>query len=306
MQRRNFLTKLATAGFATTLLPNLNFMSNPKDKELKISLAQWSLNKSIKAGDLDHLDFALKSKELGIFGVEYVSSLYTHHSNLFNKFSMKQLASELLLRSNDNGIDNVLIMIDEMGDLASSSKSKRHEAIDKHKKWIDFAKQLGCETLRLNLYGESDLKKWTKNSVKSLSALSNHDKSINITVENHGGFSSNGKYLSNVMKQVNLDNCGTLPDFGNFCITGSPVGVCNEWYDKYKGVEELMPYAHAVSAKSYDFDEQGNETTIDFRRMMDIVKNAGYKGYVGIEYEGNRMSEDEGILATKNLLEKLI
>ena len=306
MKRRNFLSTAATAGFATALFPNCNFMSNPKEKELKISLAQWSLNKSIKAGDLDHLDFALKSKELGIFGIEYVSSLYTHHSNLLNKFSMKQLASELLLRSNDNGIDNVLIMIDEMGDLASSSMTKRYEAIEKHKKWIDFAKQLGCGTLRLNLYGESDLEKWTENSVESLSTLSNHDKSINITVENHGGFSSNGKYLSNVMKQVNLDNCGTLPDFGNFCITGSPVGVCSEWYDKYLGVEELMEHAHAVSAKSYDFDEQGNETTIDYNRMMDIVKNAGYKGYVGIEYEGNRMSEDEGILATKKLLEKLI
>jgi len=306
MKRRNFLSTAATAGFATALFPNCNFMSNPKEKELKISLAQWSLNKSIKAGDLDHLDFALKSKELGIFGIEYVSSLYTHHSNLLNKFSMKQLASELLLRSNDNGIDNVLIMIDEMGDLASSSMTKRYEAIEKHKKWIDFAKQLGCGTLRLNLYGESDLEKWTENSVESLSTLSNHDKSINITVENHGGFSSNGKYLSNVMKQVNLDNCGTLPDFGNFCITGSPVGDCSEWYDKYLGVEELMEHAHAVSAKSYDFDEQGNETTIDYKRMMDIVKNAGYKGYVGIEYEGNRMSEDEGILATKNLLEKLI
>jgi len=305
MQRRNFLSKVVTASFATALFPNANFMSK-SNKDLKISLAQWSLNKSIKAGDLDHLDFALKSKELGIFGIEYVSSLYTHHSNLLNKFSMKQLASELLLRSNDNGIDNVLIMIDEMGDLASSSMTKRYEAIEKHKKWIDFAAQLGCETLRLNLSGESELEKWTENSIKSLTTLANYNSSINVTVENHGGLSSNGAYLANVMSSVNIKNCGTLPDFGNFCISGSPVGVCNEWYDKYKGVEELMPYAHAVSAKSYDFDELGNETTIDFKRMMDIVKNAGYKGYVGIEYEGNRMSEDEGILATKNLLEKLI
>jgi len=305
MQRRNFLSKVVTTSFATALFPNANFMSK-SNKDLKISLAQWSLNKSIKAGDLDHLDFALKSKELGIFGIEYVSSLYTHHSNLLNKFSMKQLASELLLRSNDNGIVNVLIMIDEMGDLASSSMTKRYEAIEKHKKWIDFAAQLGCETLRLNLSGESELEKWTENSIKSLTTLANYNSSINVTVENHGGLSSNGAYLANVMSSVNIKNCGTLPDFGNFCISGSPVGVCNEWYDKYKGVEELMPYAHAVSAKSYDFDELGNETTIDFKRMMDIVKNAGYKGYVGIEYEGNRMSEDEGILATKNLLEKLI
>ena len=306
MKRRNFLSTAATAGFATALFPNCNFMSNPKEKELKISLAQWSLHKSIFGGQLAPMDFSQKTKSLGINGVEYVSSFYSHHSDLLEKFSMNELANELLKRSNDYGIENVLIMIDAQGELSNSDSEKRLEAIENHKKWIDFAKQLGCGTLRLNLYGESDLEKWTENSVKSLSTLSNHDKSINITVENHGGFSSNGKYLSNVMKQVNLDNCGTLPDFGNFCITGSPVGVCSEWYDKYLGVEELMEHAHAVSAKSYDFDEQGNETTIDYKRMMDIVKNAGYKGYVGIEYEGNRMSEDEGILATKNLLEKLI
>jgi sugar phosphate isomerase/epimerase len=305
MKRRNFLSTAATAGFATALFPNCNFMSNP-DKDLKISLAQWSLNKAIFGKTLDPMDFAKKTRDFDINGIEYVSSFYSHHSDLLEKFSMNELAKELLKRSDDNGIDNVLIMIDAQGDLASSDENSRLDAIENHKKWIDFAAQIGCETLRLNLSGESELEKWTDNSVKSLTTLANYNSSINVTVENHGGLSSNGAYLANVMSSVNIKNCGTLPDFGNFCISGSPVGVCNEWYDKYKGVEELMPYAHAVSAKSYDFDEQGNETTIDFKRMMDIVKNAGYKGYVGIEYEGNRMSEDEGILATKNLLEKLI
>ena len=172
-------------------------------------------------------------------------------------------------------------------------------------RWIDFALKLGCETLRLNLNGEKNLDKWTDNSVKSLSTLSEYNKNINVVVENHGGFSSNGKYLANVMSNVDIINCGTLPDFGNFCMDGSPRN-CNNWYDKYKGVEELMPYAHAVSAKSYHFDENGDETTIDYKKMIDIVKKAGYKGYVGIEYEGNILSEDEGIVATKKLLEKLI
>lgn len=306
MKRRNFLSTAATAGFATALFPNCNFMTNTKENELKISLAQWSLNKAIFGKKLDPMDFAQKTRSFDINGVEYVSSFYSHHSDLLQKFSMNELANELLMRSTDHGIDNVLIMIDAQGDLASSDDSLRESAIENHKKWIDFAAGIGCETLRLNLSGENELEKWTENSVKSLTTLANYDKTINITVENHGGLSSNGAYLSNVMKLVNIENCGTLPDFGNFCINGSPVGVCEEWYDKYQGVEELMPYAHAVSAKSYDFDEQGNETTIDYKRMIDIVKNAGYKGYVGIEYEGNRMSEDEGILATKNLLEKLI
>ena len=305
MNRRNFskLTALTSLiGFAPGQL--MSCTSEPTT-DLKISLAQWSLNKAIKSGELSGLDFAKKSRSFGIEGIEYVSGLYTHHSNLLDSMSMEELSNELLKRSNDYGIDNVLIMIDAQGSLASSNSKERLQAIENHKRWIDFAAKLGCETLRLNLSGEKILEKWTDNSVKSLTTLSNYNKNINIVVENHGGLSSNGKYLANVMANVNLSNCGTLPDFGNFCVDGNPRN-CNEWYDKYNGVNELMPYAHAVSAKSYHFDENGNETTIDYKKMMDIVKKAGYKGYVGIEYEGSILSEDDGIVATKKLLEKLI
>ncbi len=304
MNRRDF-SKLAALSSFVGLAPSQIFSSPDYDDHLKISLAQWSLNKAIKAGQLSGLDFAKKSRSFGIEGIEYVSGLYTTHSNLLEKMSMNKLSDELLKRSNDYGIDNVLIMIDGQGNLASSNKKERLEAIDNHMRWIDFALKLGCETLRLNLNGEKNLDKWTDNSVKSLSTLSEYNKNINVVVENHGGFSSNGNYLANVMSNVNIINCGTLPDFGNFCMDGSPRN-CNNWYDKYKGVEELMPYAHAVSAKSYHFDENGDETTIDYKKMIDIVKKAGYKGYVGIEYEGNILSEDEGIVATKKLLEKLI
>ena len=305
MKRRDFskLT-IASAFIGLTPLEILSASSNIKD-QLKISLAQWSLNKAIKSGDLSPLDFAKKARSFQIEGIEYVSGLYTTHSNVLQKMSMNQLGKELLKRSNDYGIDNILIMIDGQGSLASSNFSQRLEAIENHKRWIDFALTLGCDTMRVNLSGEENLEKWTENSIKSLSELSNYNKNINVVVENHGGLSSNGKYLSNVMSKVNIENCGTLPDFGNFCIDGSPRD-CNEWYDIYKGVEELMPYAHAVSAKSYDFDDSGNETKIDYSKMIEIVKKAGYEGYVGIEYEGSRMSEDEGIIATKKLLEKLI
>ena len=305
MKRRNF-TKITAFGSLIGLAPTEIFSKSINSKkDIKISLAQWSLNKAIKSGKLSPLDFAKKSRSFGIDAIEYVSGLYTHHSNVLNSMSMEELSKELLKRSNDNGIENVLIMIDAQGKLASSNKKENDSAIENHKKWIDFALSLGCETLRLNLSGENDIDKWTSNSVESLTQLSNYNKNINIVVENHGGFSSNGKHLANVMSLVNLDNCGTLPDFGNFCVKGSPKN-CNEWYDKYVGVEELMPYAHAVSAKSYHFDENGDETSIDYIQMMDIVKKAGYKGYVGIEYEGNKLSEDEGIVATKKLLEKLI
>ena len=305
MKRRDFskLT-IASAFIGLTPLEILSASSNNKD-QLKISLAQWSLNKAIKSGELSPLDFAKKARSFDIDAIEYVSGLYTNHTDILKKISMQKLSKELLKRSDDYGIDNVLIMIDSQGSLASSNKKERLKAINNHKKWIDFSYEIGCETMRVNLSGETKLDRWTENSIKSLTELSDYNKNINVVVENHGGLSSNGKYLSNVMSKVNIDNCGTLPDFGNFCIDGSP-RACNEWYDIYKGVEELMPYAHAVSAKSYDFDDSGNETKIDYSKMIDIVKKAGYKGYIGIEYEGSRMSEDDGIIATKKLLEKLI
>ncbi len=305
MKRRDFskLT-IASAFIGLTPLEILSASTNNKD-QLKISLAQWSLNKAIKSGELSPLDFAKKARSFDIDAIEYVSGLYTNHTDTLKKISMQKLSKELLKRSDDYGIDNVLIMIDSQGSLASSNKKERLKAIDNHKKWIDFSYEIGCETMRVNLSGETKLDRWTENSIKSLTELSDYNKNINVVVENHGGLSSNGKYLSNVMSEVNIDNCGTLPDFGNFCIDGSP-RACNEWYDIYKGVEELMPYAHAVSAKSYDFDDSGNETKIDYSKMIDIVKKAGYKGYIGIEYEGSRMSEDDGIIATKKLLEKLI
>ena len=305
MKRRDFskLT-IASAFIGLTPLEILSASSNNKD-QLKISLAQWSLNKAIKSGELSPLDFAKKARSFDIDAIEYVSGLYTNHTDILKKISMQKLSKELLKRSDDYGIDNVLIMIDSQGSLASSNKKERLKAIDNHKKWIDFSYEIGCETMRVNLSGETKLDRWTENSIKSLTELSDYNKSINVVVENHGGLSSNGKYLSNVMSEVNIDNCGTLPDFGNFCIDGSP-RACNEWYDIYKGVEELMPYAHAVSAKSYDFDDSGNETKIDYSKMIDIVKKAGYKGYIGIEYEGSSMSEDDGIIETKKLLEKLI
>ena len=305
MKRRDFskLT-IASAFIGLTPLEIISASTNNKD-QLKISLAQWSLNKAIKSGELSPLDFAKKARSFDIDAIEYVSGLYTNHTDILKKISMQKLSKELLKRSDDYGIDNVLIMIDSQGSLASSNKKERLKAIDNHKKWIDFSYEIGCETMRVNLSGETKLDRWTENSIKSLTELSDYNKKINVVVENHGGLSSNGKYLSNVMSKVNIDNCGTLPDFGNFCIDGSP-RACNEWYDIYKGVEELMPYAHAVSAKSYDFDDSGNETKIDYSKMIDIVKKAGYKGYIGIEYEGSRMSEDDGIIATKKLLEKLI
>ena len=224
---------------------------------------------------------------------------------------MKNLSRDLNQRANDNGVKNLLIMISQEGELASNNKKSRARAIDKHKAWIDVANEIGCESVRVDLRGSNSFNQWKQNSIISLNSLCEYSPNLNITVENHGGFSSNGKYLADVMKSITLDNCGTLPDFGNFCINGSPNPEnleknCSVWYDRYKGVNDLMPFAKALSAKSYDFLDNGDEKYIDYYKMMNIVNNHPYEGYIGIEYEGNRLSEDEGILATKKLLEKII
>ena len=303
MKRRDFnhTVALGTLGLA---------FSNLQIARKKISLAQWSLHRAIKINQtLSPFDFSLKAREMGFDAVEYVSSLYW---NELKTKPIKKVTKTLLNNSKDHGIKNLLIMVDGEGDLASNSKNNRQKSIDNHKKWIEMAYDLGCHSIRVNLNGEKSKNKWIEYSSESLTQLcliSKKDK-INIIVENHGGLSSNASYLANVMKNVNLDNCGTLPDFGNFCIEKidpeNYFSQCINEYDKYQGMTELMPYAKAVSAKSYDFDTKGEESTIDFKRIIDITKEFNYDGYYGIEYEGLNLGENDGIIKTKKLLEKYL
>ena len=300
MERRNFnqLFALGTLGLA---------YSSPTYNK-KISLAQWSLHRTIKIKkELSPNDFSIKAREMGFDAVEYVSSLYW---NELKSRSIAKITRELVSKSNDNDIKNLLIMVDGEGDLAAKNNYKREKAIENHVKWIEMAHELGCHSIRVNLNGEKEKKNWIEYSSKSLTKLCSIAKKdkINIIVENHGGLSSNAKLLAKVMKEVNLDNCGTLPDFGNFCIEkedpNNYFSNCINEYDKYLGMEELMPYAKAVSAKSFDFNNNGEESTIDFKRIIDIVSSFKYKGYYGIEYEGLNLSEEKGILKTKKLLER--
>jgi sugar phosphate isomerase/epimerase len=276
----------------------------------KLSLAQWSLHKAIRSGSLNPIDFAQKANEMGFEGLEYVSGLYKDYleKSTDKEHAFQNMLDSLKLKSEIYHMKNLLIMIDGEGDMASPDEKIRNQAIENHKKWVDAAAFLGCHSIRVNLFGSDDLTLWTKFSTESLGKLSGYakEKNINIIVENHGGFSSNASLLTKVIAAVNLDNCGLLPDFGNFCLKREGgerwETPCIEEYDKYKGIKEMMPYAKGVSAKSYDFDENGNETTIDFVKMLQIIKNSGYEGFIDVEYEGERLSEEEGIEATKNLL----
>ena len=283
-----------------------------ESSKYKFSLAQWSLHKELFAGKKDPMNFAQDAKDLGFTGLEYVSQLYVSDAVNYpmkNK-GLTEILKELKKRSDSLGMDNLIVMIDNEGDLSFSDEEETQKAIENHKKWIDAAAFLGCHSIRINLFGDPDPETWVKNSVRSLKDLGEYGatKNVNILVENHGGLSSNGALLARVMKEVNMNNCGTLPDFGNFCVKREGgarwSAPCVEEYDKYKGMEELMPFAKGVSAKSYDFNEAGDETTLDYYKMINIVNKSNFEGYIGIEYEG----EDPipGIKATKALVEKAI
>ena len=278
----------------------------------KLSLAQWSLNKAVRQGGQSPLDFAQNASELGFEGIEYVSQLYRNEleKDADPKKAMETLLKTLKEKSETYKVENLLIMVDGEGYLATLDDKERAETIENHKKWVDAAKFLGCHSIRVNAHGEGTYEEVAEAAVKGLTALSTYaaTQGINVLVENHGGYTSNGQWLAEVMTKVNMPNCGTLPDFGNFCITEGYGSInseeCDNAYDIYKGVSELMPYAKAVSAKSYDFDENGGQPKIDYVKMMQIVKDAGYTGFVGVEYEGENLSEIDGINATKELLLK--
>ncbi len=313
MKRRDFINKTAKSALGITALgaftANASIMNNlpflkdslitSKDLFFKISLAQWSLHKALFAKEMDNLDFAAKSRSFNCEGLEYVNAFFK------DKAKDKKYLTEMNHRAKSEGQKNVLIMIDGEGSMAHADKKERLKAIENHHKWVDAAHFLGCHAIRVNLAGGKDKSEAVKASIDSLTRLSDYAKgsNINILVENHGGFSSDGDWMTQVFSQVKNKNCGTLPDFGNFCIKKNSTG-CSEEYDRYKGMQQLLPFAKAVSAKSHDFNAQGDEIHTDFYKVMKMVKDVGYTGYVGIEYEGSKVSEEEGIILTRDLLIK--
>lgn len=316
--RRNFMKKAGLftlgLGLSADALANIygfNSQSvtavsgDDKEKNLffKISLAEWSLHRTLQSGKMTNLDFPVVSKrDFGITNVEYVNQFF------MDKAKDKTYLSELKKTCDDNGVTSVLIMCDGEGFMGDADAKLRQQAVENHYKWVEAAKFLGCHSIRVNAYGKGTAEEVADRAAESLSKLTEFGDAheIGIIVENHGSFSSNGKWLSDVMKAVDKKGCGTLPDFGNFCIRwkGDDYGECAEYYDRYLGVEEMMPFAKGVSAKTYDFDDQGNCVETDYRKMLKIVKKAGYKSYIGIEYEG-KIDEYEGIRKTLALLKKV-
>ena len=304
--RRDFLATVAAAGagisIGSTPMTRLFAEETAASEPFKISVAEYSLHRMIGAGELDPRDYGPFCKEkFGVDAVEYWMGPYADKA--------KDLAymDEMQKKSEDAGVKQLLIMCDipdGKGDLGNPDEKLRQVAVEEHYPWVEAAKRMGCHSIRVNARSAGTREEQAKLAADGLRKLSEFaaPHNINVIVENHGGFSSDGAWLAGVMKEVDLPNCGTLPDFGNFFVDREK-GI---EYDKYKGVEELMPYAKAVSAKSHVFDAEGNESEIDYFRIMKIVLDAGYHGYVGIEWEGAKPeSEIEGVLLTKKLLERV-
>jgi sugar phosphate isomerase/epimerase len=310
--RRQFITQLAGTTFVGAAV--LSCTSSKKtattglsaNSFFEISLAEWSFHRALFANKISNLDFpVVANQQYGIRAVEYVNQFFK------DKAKDTVYLNELLKRCKDNGVTNHLIMIDEEGNLGDLDNAKRIQAVENHYKWVDAAKHLGCRTIRVNAFGVGSADDIQKAAADALMRLAEYaDKeAINVIVENHGSYTSNGQWIAGLMKTVNRSNVGLLPDFNNFCVKregGRPWGgKCIEEYDRYKGVSEMMPHAKGVSAKTIDFDLNGNCVETDYNRMMKIVKNSGFKGYIGIEYEGDKLSEDEGVRKTKELIQRV-
>ena len=325
LDRRQFLKRSSL--FAGGLLMTgsaKTFAAAEPESPFKISLAQWSQHRALKAGELDNLDWpAYVAKHFDIKALEWVNQFF------YDQVSDRKYLAEMKKRTDDLGVRNVLIMCDRVGNLGNPDDAERTKAVEGHYAWLDAAKFLGCHSIRVNARSEDSLpyEEQKQHCVDGLRRLSEHatGMGLNVIVENHGGLSSNGAWLAEVMKTVDLPNCGTLPDFGNFYVAKKRPNIKPEdwkrqqerwsgeayqedetgiYYDRYQGITDLMPFAKGVSAKSHDFNDKGQEVHTNFTKAMRIVKKSGYEGYVGIEYEGSGLSEDEGIKATKALLEQ--
>lgn len=324
MQRRDFLkvTTTSAAGLALAACSSPSHTPEVRDEHggapdpepqpegptagadplFSISLAQWSLHRALKGGRMDNLDFPRVTRErFDIDAVEYVNQFF------MDKPRDKNYIADLRQRCDDHGVKSLLIMCDGLGELGNPHGGRRNEAIENHKPWVGAARALGCHSIRVNAASAGTYEEQQKLAADGLGKLAEYadQAGLNVIVENHGGLSSNGAWLTGVMQLADHPRLGTLPDFGNFCLDWSRRDDPDAWYDRYQGVAEMMPFAKAVSAKSHDFDAEGNEANTDYRRMMKIVLDAGYRGRVGIEYEGETLGEDEGILATKRLLERV-
>jgi len=273
----------------------------------KISLAQWSLHRAFFDKILDPVNFANISKtDFDISSIEYVNQFYADYAN------DEKFWQEMATRASDVGVQSLIMMVDEEEKLGDLDDSKRKKAVEDHYKWVNAAKILGCHSIRVNAFGEGsieDLKASLTDGIAQLTEYAAKEK-IHVILENHGFHTSNADFMLEIIKAIDNPFLGTLPDFGNWCLNAEWGSIqaskhCSEIYPPEEGLSKFLPYAKGVSAKSYAFDSNGNETVIEYPKLLKLVKASNFMGHIGIEYEGENMSEPQGIKATKTLIEKV-
>jgi len=331
--RRSFIKKTLVASSAAPIFTNnLWSLLNLKQNDIKISLQCFSFANVLMNGKLSILDFPKMVREdFNIEAAEYWNIPF------IQRRTDPRFIKEINKRTSDYGLKNTIMLVDlfdlktrESKSISHADKKKRMEAIEEHKQWIEMAKSIGCQSIRLNLWTEEkdplEVKKISQDGLLQLLEFSTK-MDISIVIENHGGFTSDAAWLVDLIKSINDPKLGTLPDFGtsNFCIQRAEAKDesqifsydCINQYDKYKGVEQMLPYAKGISAKAISFDENGEEDTTDFKRMINLIKNNSFKGYMAIEYSGGFMkmygdkkkkylSSRDGVVATKKLIEKYL
>jgi len=323
MHRKTFLSTLTLALSGTLVNPlKVETSDITQPSKLKLSLSQWALHRAIFGnskddyeawqrtlhsnpdrlwqGNLHPLDFPEKAKELGFDAVEYVNTLIYGHA------TDSTFLNELKRRTDSLGVKNILLMVDEEGFIGHPDPIEKANAIENHRKWMEASSALGCKYMRVNAFSMGIASEQVKLAADGLNQLARmaEQYGLMILVENHGGMSSNADWLVETIRLADHPLLGTVVDFDNFTFSEDFIWGDGDIFNRYIGVEKLMPLAKSVSAKSHAFDIQGYETTIDYSRMMEIIKKSNFQEYICVEYEGNKLSEEEGILATKRLINK--
>ena len=286
--RRHFIQGLGTGALAMALNSSLTGKEKKTVDRFHIGIQEYTFNRWLKSGKLNHLDYpALVKKELGISYVEYWNRPFD------GKHTDPAYVGELAKCTRNEGIQNVLILVDEKHELDHADKLERDKSIDLHKAWIDCAEQLGCLAIRVNCRMGGDPKDNLNRAVDGVGRLCEYakDTSVKVVIEPHGRNSQDPDWLVSVMNALNHSHAGLLPDFNNF---GK--------YDRYDAVKKTLPFAPAVCAKALKFDKEGNESNTDFERMLKIVHDSEYSGVISIEFEGHDIDPITGSRMTKELI----
>ena len=297
--RRDFVKATAMGAVAVGLGGKTPAHPRRPKRDFKISIAAWSVHREVRSGKLKLIDACrFLREEYDVDGFELVNTLLeVPTAEYVRKFRAEAQRFHLAIP---------LIMCDGEGDFGSVDPDERRRAVRYHTKWMYVASDLGCHSIRVNWRGapegaEKDpalVLAFTERSIDAYAEMARigGENGLNVIIENPGGISSPPEMLLGLIKAVNSPRFGTLPDWGGF-----PDDV-----DRYDAVDKMMPYAKGVSAKCYDFGPDGRETKIDFERMVQIcVDKHGYHSFLGIEFEGDRLTERQGMRAAKDLLVKL-